>query len=115
MLTKLTKLTRSLYSSVCLLLLVANDSQPIIVFGIIGTLLLAISFATESFAANPTSHNEWSFHIMDISTKQSDDNTEKLYMSVPVIYDGEFALGTVDANVIATEHNGNDLTQNFRK
>ena len=93
----------------------AKDSQPIIVFGIIGTLLLAISFATESFAANSISDNELDFDIMNIRVEQSGDNTEKLYMSVPVIYDGEFALGTVDASVIATEQNVNDLIQNFRK
>ena len=97
------------------LLVVANDSQPIIVFGIIGTLLLTVSFATESFAANPISYNELDFNLMNIRVEQSGDNTEKLYMSVPVIYDGEFPLGTVDTNVIETRPHGYDSIYNNKK
>ncbi|WP_420545402.1 hypothetical protein [Nitrosopumilus sp.] len=93
----------------------AKDSQPIIVFGIIGTLLLTISFATESFAANSISDNELDFDIMNIRVEQSGDNTEKLYMSVPVIYEGEFALGTVDTNSIETRPHGYDSTHNNKK
>ena len=93
----------------------ARDSQPIIVFGIIGTLLLTISFATESFAANPASYNELGFNLMNIRVEQSGDNTEKLYMSVPVIYDGEFALGIVDTSVIETRPHGYDSIYNNKK
>ena len=63
-----------------------------------------------AYAETPSPYDEWDFDIVseEFTVVQSHKNLERMNISVPIIYNGEFPAGTTHVYVVVTDPLGRD-------